>query len=66
VTSLADLGRFRSRHVWSDTVVEERFHRWRDELHVLEVTVRALAEPLVMPWHDSYGGCRSWVELATP
>jgi hypothetical protein len=62
IRSLEDLARFRSRHVWSDAVVAERFHRWRDELHVLEVAVSRLPEPLVLPWRDDYGGCKSWVE----
>ncbi|NCY03575.1 MAG: DUF1802 family protein [Planctomycetia bacterium] len=63
IESLAGLARFRAEHVWADHVVEERFHRWRDELHVLTVEVTALAEPLVVPWKESYGGCRSWVDL---
>jgi hypothetical protein len=63
VTSLDDLGRWRSRHVWSDTAVAERFHRWKDELQVLVVAVAPLAEPLVLPWQDDYGGCKSWVDL---
>lgn len=65
ITAEADLARFRSRHVWADTVVAERFHRWKDELHVLEVAVEPLPEPLVLPWHDDYGGCKSWVALHT-
>ena len=63
IRSLADLAAFRGRHVWSDAVVAERFHRWQDELHVLEVEVTPLPAPLTLPWHDSYGGCKSWVEL---
>ena len=63
VESLDALPQFRSRHVWADAVVVERFHRWKDELHVLEVAVRCLAEPLVLPWHDDYSGCKSWVSL---
>ena len=63
VTSLEGLAAWRDRHVWSDSVVVERFQRWRDELHVLVVDVEPLAEPLVHPWHDDYGGCRSWVDL---
>jgi hypothetical protein len=49
--------------VWSDAVVAERFHRWQDELHVIEVDVTPLPEPLMLPWHESFGGCKSWVEL---
>jgi hypothetical protein len=63
VRSLADLAAYRPRHVWSDAVVAERFHRWQDELHVLEVDVTPLPEPLMLPWHESFGGCKSWVEL---
>ncbi len=58
-----DLAAYRPRHVWSDAVVAERFHRWKDELHVLEVDVIALSAPVSLPWHGDYGGCRSWVEL---
>jgi len=63
VTRLDDLAAYRARHVWSDAVVAERFHRWKDELHVLVVDVAPLPSPITLPWHDSYGGCRSWVEL---
>ncbi len=63
IISASGLDRFRGRHVWSDAVVAERFHRWREELHVLEVAVSRLAAPLVLPWHDDYGGCKSWVTL---
>ena len=63
IESLDAMARFRGEHVWADHVVEERFHRWRDELHVLTVEVSALPEPLVVPWRESFGGCKSWVEL---
>lgn len=63
VQRLEELAAYRPRHVWSDAVVAERFHRWKDELHVLEVEVNALSAPLSVPWHGDYGGCRSWVEL---
>ena len=65
VHRLDDLAAYRGRHVWSDAMVAERFHRWKDELHVLEVDVRPLAVPLTLPWRESYGGCRSWVDLQT-
>ena len=59
----SDLVQFRGRHVWTDAVVAERFHRWKDELHVLELDVRALPAPVSVPWHDDYGGCKSWITL---
>lgn len=63
IGTLADLAAFRHRHVWSDAVVMERFHRWQDELHVLAVAVHPLPRPLSVPWHEEYGGCRSWISL---
>ena len=63
VTQLDDLAAYRPRHVWADAVVAERFHRWKDELHVLVVDVTPLPSPITLSWHESYGGCRSWVEL---
>lgn len=63
ILAAEDLAAFRGRHVWSDAVVAERFGRWRNELHVLELEVTPLERPLVLPWRESYGGCRSWVEL---
>jgi hypothetical protein len=63
VRSLAELAAFRRRHVWSDAVVAERFHRWTDGIHVLVVDVTALPAPVTMPWREAYAGCRSWVEL---
>jgi len=51
--------------VWSRAYVETRF-RWkaRDPLHVLALRVHRLAEPVVVPYRDEYGGCTSWVDLA--
>ena len=63
ITDRRALDAYRDRHVWAESVVDERFHRWQDELHVLEVTVTPLPSPVVLPWQESYGGCRSWVEL---
>jgi hypothetical protein len=28
------------------------------------VDVQPLPERLTLPWHESYGGCKSWVSLA--
>jgi len=63
VTSLPQLAAFRDRHVWSDAVVAERFHRWQDGVHVLVVDVIPLPSTVRLPWHDDYGGCKSWVDL---
>ena len=66
ITDRRALDAYRHRHVWAESVVDERFHRWQDELHLLEVTVTPLPSPVVLPWRETYGGCRSWVELEHP
>ncbi|MCE9629501.1 MAG: DUF1802 family protein [Planctomycetia bacterium] len=66
VLRLADLAAYRDRHVWSDATVAERFHRWKNELNVLVVDVAPLPSPISMPWHESFGGCKSWVDLGPP
>lgn len=65
ILAAADLARFRGGHVWSEAVIEERFHRWREELHVLEVDVAPLPRPITVPWHESFGGCKSWVDIGS-
>jgi len=55
--------RLRGYHVWSDAVIEERFHRWQKSLHVLIVRVYALPQPAAIPMNDEYAGCKSWVDL---
>ena len=67
VTDASDLIALRSRHIWSDAVVDERFRRWQERLDVLVVKVTPLPTRLEVPWDESYGGCKSWVNLrATP
>lgn len=63
VTDEGELARLRPRHVWSDAVVSERFHRWQQRLDVLVVEVTKLPAPCVVPWNEAYGGCKSWVEV---
>jgi hypothetical protein len=50
--------------VWSRAYVDTRFHwKARDPLHVLALRVHRLAEPVVVPFREEYGGCTSWVDL---
>ena len=58
------LKRLQGRHIWSEQVLQERFQFGREPgLHVLVARVyrRPAAERLGM--RESYGGCKSWVEL---
>ncbi len=63
VTDEAALAALRPRHIWSDAVVKERFYRWQQRLDVLVVDVTPLPAPLLFSWHESYAGCKSWVQV---
>jgi hypothetical protein len=50
-------------HAWKDSVVEERFNRWDENVHLLIVQVYKLQSPLLIDMLPEYEGCKSWVEL---
>lgn len=57
-----------ARHVYSDSLVRERFE-WEGKgmaagcVNVATVKVEKLAEPLLVTYQKSHGGCRSWIEI---
>jgi hypothetical protein len=56
--------RLQGRHIWSETVLQERFQYGREAgLHALFTRVyrRPAAERFAL--NESYGGCKSWVEF---
>lgn len=62
---LADARRLKGQHVWRDEVVAERFDWGRSkQIHALAVKVFRAAKPIELPMLASYGGCKSWIELA--
>ena len=54
-------------HIWTPEYAESRF-RWRPKkpLAVLVLRVYLLPEPVELPYSETYGGCRSWIELEEP
>lgn len=64
VKSLSAVLRLRGQHIWSDDVVEERFHRWGEFVYALVVRVYALPQAVALPLEEEYTGCKSWVELS--
>jgi hypothetical protein len=51
-------------HMWSPEYAESRF-RWRPKkpLTVLVLRTYLLPEPVELPYSESYGGCKSWIDL---
>ncbi|MEO0532827.1 MAG: DUF1802 family protein [Cyanobacteria bacterium P01_A01_bin.123] len=52
-------------HIWTEQFAAERFH-WKPNqpLFVLLLRVHRLTQAIAIPYQTSYGGCRSWIELA--
>ena len=65
--SLEQAQRLAGQHIWREEIVAERFDWGRDAgIYAMAVRVRRLAEPVELPMLESYGGCKSWVELEPP
>jgi hypothetical protein len=54
-------------HIWTPEYAESRF-KWRPKkpLTVLVLRTYLLPEEIELPHRDSYGGCKSWIELEKP
>lgn len=67
LTEAETLNSLYSYHVWTDAMVYSRL-KWkqRQPLAVLLLRVYKLAQPVLLPYDDSYGGCKSWIHLRQP
>ena len=62
--SLAAAERLRGRHIWRDEVIAQRFDWGRERnIHALAVRVFRLPRAAELAMLESYGGCKSWIEL---
>jgi hypothetical protein len=54
-------------HIWTDKTIEDRYE-WGRKQGIFVIGVRVHRLPAVQPvaMLESYGGCKSWVELAQP
>ncbi|HSL01698.1 MAG TPA: DUF1802 family protein [Rubrobacteraceae bacterium] len=54
-------------HMWSPEYAESRF-KWRPKKPLTVLVLRAYLLPgrVELPYAESYGGCRSWIELDEP
>ena len=56
--------RLADEHAWTDEYVRMRVgYKPEKPLFVLALRVFALESPVILPWTESYAGCRSWFEL---
>ena len=64
VSEAGDLEDLNGHHMWTHEYAESRF-KWRPKkpLTVLVLRTYVLAETVELPFRESYGGCKSWIEL---
>jgi hypothetical protein len=64
ITAPEVLKRLQGRHIWSEQILQERFQFGREPgLHALLTRVYRRPAPDRFAMRESYGGCKSWVEL---
>lgn len=65
LTSLAAVECLRGQHIWRDDVLAQRFDWGKEQnLFALAVRVSRLPQRRELPMLPTYGGCKSWIELA--
>lgn len=64
VSEAEELEALDAHHVWMHEYAESRL-KWRPKkpLTVLVLRTYLLPEPVVFEYRESYGGCKSWIEL---
>jgi hypothetical protein len=64
ISEAEDLERLNGHHMWTHEYAESRF-KWRPKkpLTVLVLRTYVLPETVELPFRESYGGCKSWIEL---
>ena len=64
VSEAEELEALDQHHVWTHEYAESRL-KWRPKkpLTILVLRTYLLPEPIVLDYRDSYGGCKSWIEL---
>ncbi|AHY47567.1 hypothetical protein RradSPS_2284 [Rubrobacter radiotolerans] len=64
VSEKGDLDALSEHHMWTDEYAESRF-KWRPKKPLTALVLRTflLPEEVILPFRDSYGGCKSFVSL---
>ncbi|MCU0417741.1 MAG: DUF1802 family protein [Cytophagaceae bacterium] len=50
-------------HAWSEAVIEERFTRWNNQIHMFVVQVFEFGASFELDLVPEYGGCTSWLKI---
>ena len=54
-------------HIWNSEMIDERL-QWKPDrpLMLLLLKVYRLTQPQIIPYHEQYRGCKSWIDLVKP
>ncbi|MCG3147385.1 MAG: hypothetical protein PCFJNLEI_00824 [Verrucomicrobiae bacterium] len=64
ITDRALLSQLQGRHIWAEHILQQRFDFGRETgLHALITRIYRLNQPVSIPTKESYGGCKSWLQL---
>ena len=64
IENLEAAERLRGQHIWRDEIIADRYDWGRNKgIFALAVRVHRLPRPVDHPMQESYGGCKSWIEL---
>ena len=64
ITDIECVKSLQGQHIWSEQILQERFRFGREAgLHALVTRVYRRPAPERFALQESYGGCKSWVEL---
>jgi len=67
LTSQAQIEALQPYHIWNEKMIGDRL-KWKPKtpLMVLFLRVYRLTSPDTIPYSDTYGGCKSWIDLVQP
>ena len=67
VNTLETLQALQPYHIWNEQMVRDRL-KWKahQPLSLLLLRVYNLPQPLSITYDNSYGGCKSWIDLVKP
>jgi hypothetical protein len=64
VADLEKLYKLEGQHIWTPALIEERFNWGKEKgLYVFALRVFRLPKAILIPYHQEYGGCKSWVNF---
>ncbi|MBD2776163.1 DUF1802 family protein [Iningainema tapete] len=54
-------------HIWNEYFISDRL-KWkpRQPLYILLLQTYKLPQPQEIPYRNEYGGCKSWIDIASP